>query len=115
MAALDYSYQHCIFEGPYRSENPDSVLYHTPLDRIAKFSCCSRCVAVVGTAKTEFPILASQSPSMEVVIWCASWGDLEEDESHVAVVAKCLQEGGVFLTRGEIVKELGGMFGRADA
>lgn len=103
VAALDFSYQHCIFEGPCRSENPVSVLYHTPLDQIAKFGCCPQCISVTGTVKSEFPILA-YSPSMEVVIWCADWGNLEADKSHVAAVAKTLQNGGVFVTRGENFK-----------
>lgn len=99
LAALEQSYENCIFEGPYRSEHPGSVLYCTVLNRIAEFGCCPLCKSVAQTVRSEFPVRAL-SLSFEVVVWCADWGILETDEAKVAIVAKTFQNDGVFLTRG---------------
>jgi hypothetical protein len=36
LAALEFSYQNCIFEGPHRSEHPKSILHCTSLDKNRK-------------------------------------------------------------------------------
>lgn len=105
LAALEFSYKNCIFEGPYWSEHPGSVLYCTRLDRIAKFGCCGLCKSVARTIRSEFSVPSSPSSSREVVIWCANRGALDADEANESVVAKTFQNGGVFLTKGRHIAE----------
>lgn len=99
-ADLKFSHDNCIFKGPNLSEHSDSVLYRTSLNRIAKFGCCSLCESIAGTIRSEFPILSSKSPSMEVVVWSTGWGDLKANEANTTIVAQAFQKGGIFLTRG---------------
>lgn len=116
LAALEFSYDNCIFEGPYRSGHPDSVLYCTSIGRIAKFGCCPQCKSIAGTVRSDFPhtLLEPYSRNKEVVIWCADWGSLEADEANEAVVAKAFQDGSYFLTIGENVPKLLEMFESAN-
>lgn len=104
LATLEFSYENCIFEGPYRSEHPGSVLC-TSLDRIARLGFCSLCTSIAGTVRSGFPLLEPCSRLEEVVIRCAEWGNLEADEFNKGVVAKAIQSGTVFLTIGEEAME----------
>lgn len=106
LAALDFSYENCISEGPHRSEHSGSVLYCTSLDRMAKFGCCLLCKSIAGTIRYGFPSLEPWSRFEKVVIWCAEWGNLEADEVIEAVVAEAFQDGIVFLTIGEEATQL---------
>lgn len=114
LADLEYSYENCIFEGPYRPKHPGSVLYCTVLGKIAKFACCHLCQSIARTVRSEFPVLASSQSPLEVVIWCADWGNLEANEANVAIVAKAFHNDGVFLTRGEDITEPRKIFEEAD-
>lgn len=100
LADLRFSHDNCIFKGPHLSENSDSVLYCTNLNRIAIFGCCSLCESVAGTIRSEFPALSSTLPSMEVVVWSTGWGDLKADEANTVLVAQAFQKGGILFTRG---------------
>lgn len=114
LAALESSYENCIFEGLCRSEHSESVLYSTTLNQIAKFGCCSLCKSIAGTVRSGFPSLEPYSRYKKVVMWCADWGSLKADEANEAVVAKAFQEGNVFLTIGEEVPKLLEVFGPAN-
>lgn len=104
LAALEFSYENCIFEGPHRSARPTSV-YCTSLDRMARFGCCSLCKSIAGTIRSGFPLLEPCSDYEQVVIWCTEWGILEAAEFNKRAIAKAIQHGRVVLTIGEEATE----------
>lgn len=99
-AALQFSFDNCMFARSYALQLLEPPLYYTRLDRIAKYRCCHKCESVRNAVRNESPISPAHSPGY-VLIWCADWGNLKVNDANKALFTKAFHQGGVFCTIGK--------------